>query len=57
MTNEADFRRDEVIVFREFQPLLREAKTRKKIQGLPRGWEEDVYAKDVAAFKLRTWQL
>ena len=55
MTSEKEFRRDEVIVFREFQPEIRQIRTQKKIQGLKKGWEEDVYLKEVAEYKLRTW--
>lgn len=56
MTSETSFARDEVVVFREFQPEIRKIRTRKKIQGLRKGWEEDVYQKEVDNFRLKTWQ-
>ncbi len=54
---ETNFKRDEVIVFREFMPELRMDKVHKKIQGLRKGWEEDVYQPQLKNFKINTWTL
>ena len=54
--HETGFGRDEVIVFREYMPEARKDKQYKSMLGMTKGWEEDVYVKELEAFKLRTWQ-
>ncbi|GMH95473.1 hypothetical protein TrVE_jg9149 [Triparma verrucosa] len=54
--SETTFSPNEVIVFREYMSEVRRDKQEKKVRGMGKGWEEDVYEKELEGFKLRTWQ-
>ena len=53
---ETDFKKDELIVFREYMPEIRKDKQLKKVQGLNSAWEEVEYGPGLGKFKLRSWQ-
>ena len=54
--SETNFRRDEVIVFREYMPSMRKDVQYKRVMGLSKCWEEDVYEPELKKFYLRSWQ-
>ena len=37
-------------------PEARKDKQYKSMMGMSKGWEEDIYTKELESFNLRTWQ-
>jgi len=54
---ETKFVKNEIIVFREFQPMSIAEKKQKKVQGHKSRWEEEVYEQKLANFELKTWEI